>query len=164
MNNVLILNNGKQYGIVVKSDNNLFESNTLYGGDYCFILAGSSRNKIRHNTIYASKGVAFAICPNQEEVVPPEGTYGQSRDNVVEDNILISADGLALSQEEWHTHHSIPMTRSQERLWNMAGGDVMDRPHENSAKRRIAAGPCQWGKTYPDGGQMGENDQKQRRG
>ena len=160
VDNVLIMNNGKQYGIVVKSDNNLFESNIVYGGDYCFILAGSSRNKLRHNTIYASKGVALAICPNQEEVVPPEGTYGQSRDNVVEDNILISADGLTLSQEEWKTHHSHTWNTRCDRnvYWNMAGGDVMRLPCA-AFRKKAGSPPCarQWGKTYPGGGSV-END------
>jgi parallel beta-helix repeat protein len=161
VDNVLIMNNARQYGIVVKSDHNLFESNIVYGGDYAFILAGSSRNTLRHNTIYASKGVALAICPNQEEVVPPEGTYGQSRDNVLEDNILISADGLALSQEEWRTHHSHTWNTRCDRnvYWNMAGGDVIRLPHASVLQEGgIAAVRAQWAKTYPGGGPAEDND------
>ena len=153
VDNVLILNNAKMYGIVVKSDNNLFESNTLYGGEYAFILAGSSGNIVRHNTVYASKGVAFAICPNQEEVVLPEGTYGQSRNNVLEDNIFISANGLALSQEEWRTHHSHTWNTRCDRnvYWNMAGGDVIGLPHVKipqkggiAAVRAVAEDVSRW--------------------
>lgn len=161
VDNVLIMNNARQYGIVVKSDDNLFESNIVYGGDYCIILAGSSRNKLRHNTIYASKGVALAICPNQEEVVQPEGTYGQSRDNVLEGNILISADGLALSQEEWRTHRSHTWnTRCDGNVyWNMAGGNVIRLPRASVPQEGgVAALRAQWGKTYPGGGPAEGND------
>ena len=90
----------------------------------------------------------------------PEGTYGQSRDNVVEDNILISADGLTLSQEEWRTHHSNTWNTRCDRnvYWNMAGGDVMRLPRASvPQKGGIAAVCAQWGKTYPGGGSV-END------
>jgi len=99
LRNTLIAPKARKYGVVLKSNGTRFESNVIFGGSYAFYLAGGCRNHILNNTIVSDQTRTFVIDANQERSVPPEGTHGQPKDNVVEGNVFVATHAIAFSQD-----------------------------------------------------------------
>ena len=159
--NVLISPKARKYGIVLKSDHNLFEFNSIFAGTYAFYLAGGSNNRIRHNTICSDQTNAFVIDANQERTVPPAGTYGQPKQNVVEDNLFVSKTGIAFGHDVMADDDSRSWNNSINRnlYWSKSAGAVACLNGVSiSRENGLGALQAQW-RQYGADGTMKGNDE-----
>lgn len=153
VHNVLICPNGGKFGVVVKSDHNLFEFNSIYAGRNAFYLAGASHNTVRHNTIYSYASPALLIDANQERTIAPAGTHGQALSNTIHANILVGTRGPAFMHDGAADDNSRSWNTScnDNIYWSLAGEaavslNAVALPQTNGIAA-VQAGWAQYGET-----------------